>query len=98
MAVEFLTTFVLTVPPGTPDRVVEDTRARQAKRARELATQGHLVRLWRVPREHLTLGLWRARDATEMRSILESLPLYAWMTVQFMPLSPHPDDPVGAGA
>lgn len=95
---EFLTTFVLAVPPGTPDQVVEATRARQAKRARELARQGHLVRLWRVPREDLALGLWRARDVTEMRSILESLPLYAWMTVQFIPLSPHSDDPAGAGA
>jgi muconolactone delta-isomerase len=91
--VEFLTAFVLTVPPGTPDQAVEQAGAREAERARELAGQGHLVRLWRMPGEGQALGLWRARDAAEMRSIVESLPLYDWMTVQTTLLTPHPDDP-----
>jgi muconolactone delta-isomerase len=28
-----------------------------------------------------------------MQAIVESLPLDAWMTVQTMPLTPHPSDP-----
>jgi muconolactone delta-isomerase len=28
-----------------------------------------------------------------METILESLPLYVWMTVTTVPLSPHPNDP-----
>jgi muconolactone delta-isomerase len=51
------------------------------------------VRLWRLPGESRALGLWRAGDAAEMQAILESLPLYSWMTVQTTPLSPHPSDP-----
>src|SRR5690348_17312854 len=39
------------------------------------------------------LGLWRARDAAEMQAIMESLPLYPWMTVGTTPLTPHPSDP-----
>jgi muconolactone delta-isomerase len=32
-----------------------------------------------------------------MQAILEALPLYAWMSVQTTPLSPHPSDPATAG-
>jgi muconolactone delta-isomerase len=87
----------ITVPEGTPARVVNDTTAREAKRAHELAGHGNLVRLWALPGEpdrRRTLGLWRARDAADMVAVLESLPLYGWMTVETTPLSAHPNDPV----
>ncbi len=90
---EFLTTFVIAVPEGTPDRVVEETEAREAERAKELAGQGHLRRLWVLPGPSRALGLWRADSPAEMQAILRSLPLDPWMTVQTTPLSPHPSDP-----
>jgi muconolactone delta-isomerase len=90
---EFLTTFITTIPPGTADAAVEDTKAREADSAREWGRRGHLLRLWALPGEGRALGLWRAADAAEMQAIVESLPLYAWMTVQTTPLSPHPSDP-----
>jgi muconolactone delta-isomerase len=95
-AEEFLTGFTVTVPAGTPDQTVQETRAREAARARELAGQGHLLRLWALPDEQdrqRSLGLWRAGNADEMRAIVESLPLFAWMAVDTTPLSPHPNDP-----
>ena len=96
---EFLTTFTRAIPEGTPAREVDDTDAREADSARELARQGHLLRLWRLPPGGPgALGLWRARDAAEMQAILESLPLWSWMTVQTTPLTEHPSDPALAGA
>ena len=92
-ATEFLTTFSVTVPEGTPVQAVADTEAREAGRARELARHGHLVRLWRLPGEGRALGLWRARDKAEMQAIVASLPLNAWMTSEIMPLTRHPSDP-----
>jgi muconolactone delta-isomerase len=92
-AAEFLTTFTITVPEGTPDRVAAGTEAREAQRAIELAGQGHLLRLWRLPGRSRALGLWQARDLAEMQAILQSLPLAAWMTVEIIPLTPHPSDP-----
>jgi muconolactone delta-isomerase len=94
---EFLVTLTLTVPAETPDQVVADTEAREAQRARELAGEGHLLRVWRLPGEGRILGLYRAGDAAELQSILESLPLYAWMGAQTTPLSRHPSDPATAG-
>ena len=90
---EFLTTFTISVPEGTPRSAVENTEAREAQRAKELAGQGHLLRLWILPGESRALGLWRARDAAEMQAILKSLPLDAWMTVETTPLTEHPSDP-----
>lgn len=92
-AVEFLTTFSITVPEGTPGQAVDDTEAREAERTQELAKQGHLLRLWRLPGEGRALGLWRAGDASEMQAIVESLPLTVWMTTETTQLTPHPSDP-----
>jgi muconolactone delta-isomerase len=92
-ATEFLTTFTITVPDGTPGPTVDQTEAREAERAKELAGQGHLRRLWVLPGQGRTLGLWRAEDTAGMQAILASLPLEAWMTVETTPLSEHPSDP-----
>ena len=90
---EFLTTFTTVIPEGTPGQAVEDTEAREAERAKELAGQGHLLRLWRLPGQSRALGLWDAGNPDEMQAMLKSLPLDPWMTVQTTPLSPHPSDP-----
>ena len=52
-AVEFLTAIVIAVPSGSTDRTVDDTMALESHRARELAEQGLLLRLWTLP------GEWR---------------------------------------
>jgi muconolactone delta-isomerase len=100
--VEFLTTLTLTVPEGTAQETVDDLKAREAVRARELGEQGRLVRLWTPPNQPdqwRTLGLWSARDAADLTATLESLALYPWMTVEATRLTPHPSDPVrGTGA
>jgi muconolactone delta-isomerase len=92
-ATEFLTTFTITIPDGTPETTVVQTEAREAERAKELAGQGHLRRLWALPGQGRTLGLWRAQDTPGMQAILASLPLEVWMTVETTPLSEHPSDP-----
>ena len=101
-AAEFLTMLILTVPEGTPDEVVDDKKAREARRARELGDEGRLVRLW-TPADQSgqwrTLGLWSASDSPALTATLESLPLYAWMRVDATPLTPHPNDPaIAAGS
>jgi muconolactone delta-isomerase len=89
---EFLVTFTLAVPPGTAGQAVADARAREALAARDLADQGHLLRLWTRP-DGRALGLYQAPDAAQMREILQALPLAPWMTADTTPLSPHPSDP-----
>ena len=42
---EYLVTMTTRVPDGTADQTVDDVRAREAARSRELAAAGHLLRL-----------------------------------------------------
>ena len=98
---ECLATMQTHVPDGTPDAEVEDTKRREAIRASELAAQGHLLRLWKPPvepGEWRSIGLWRAHDEKELRALLATLPLHAWMKVDLVPLSRHPNDPGDSGA
>jgi len=94
--VEFLVTMTTHVPDGTSEAAVADMRAREAVRARELADQGHLLRLWRpplAPGEWRSLGLVAAADADQLEATLASMPLRVWRTDEVMPLTPHPSDP-----
>ena len=95
---EYLVTMTTHVPEGTPEQAVDDVRAREAARSRELAAQRHLERLWALPGPGRALGLWRARDSDQMRAIVNSLPLDPWMTTQITPLTPHPSDPAAASS
>jgi muconolactone delta-isomerase len=95
---EFLTTFTISIPDGTPGPAVADTEAREAARAKELAAQGHLERLWVLPGQGRVLGLWQAQDAAQMETIVNSLPLDAWMTAHITPLTSHPSDPLVTGS
>ncbi len=93
---EFLTTFNIDIPDGTPRQSVDDTEASEAKAADELAQQGHLIRLWTLASQDghgRALGLWRSQDEAGMKAILDGLPLSGWMTVDITPLTPHPSDP-----
>lgn len=95
---EFLVDMVTTVPDGTPDAEVDAIRTREAARSRELSVQGHLLRLWRPPLdagEWRTWGLFQAADATELESVLSSMPLRIWRHDAVTPLTAHPSDPGG---
>jgi muconolactone D-isomerase len=93
---EYLVTMITHVPDGTPDQAVDDIRAREAARSRELAVAGHLLRLWRPPLrpgEWRSLGLFAAADGSQIEEVLSSMPLRVWRTDEVMPLARHPNDP-----
>ena len=66
---EYLVTMTTHVPAGTADDSVAEIRVREAARAKQLAEQGHHLRLWRPPLEPgewRTLGLFSAADDGEL--------------------------------
>src|ERR1700712_3889185 len=67
---EFLTTFVVDVPSGTNASSVEEVTMREAERASQLAAEGHLIRLWRLPGEGRNFGHWQAEDGRRVRELL----------------------------
>src|SRR5947208_1300901 len=96
---EYLVTMTTRVPAGTSEATVEDIRTREAAHSRELAAQGHLLRLRRPPLqpgEWRTLGLFAADDGGELEEVLASMPLRVWRTVETTPLGQHPNDPAAS--
>lgn len=97
---EFLVTMTTHVPDGVSAEAVDEVRGREAARSRELAAEGHLLRLWRpplAPGEWRTLGLFAADDEAALEKVLASMPLRIWRTDEVTPLSPHPNDPALGG-
>jgi len=93
---EYLVTMTTHVPDGTPDKAVDDVRAREGVHTRELAAQGHVLRLWRpplAPGEWRTLGLFAAADADDLERVLASMPLRVWRRDEVKELTSHPNDP-----
>jgi muconolactone delta-isomerase len=95
-ALEFLTTFTVTIPDNADPMEVQTIQAGEADRTRVLAEQGHLLRLWMLPPtpgSWNALGLWRAEGAEQLQTMLRSLPFDKWMTTEATPLTEHPSDP-----
>ena len=75
---EYLVIMTTHVPDGTSEEAVDDVRAREAAHSRDLAAQGHLLRLWRPPLqpgEWRMLGLFFAGDGDQLEEVLASMPL-----------------------
>lgn len=93
---DFLVEMTTHVPPGTSDDAVDEIRAGEAVRARELAADGHLLRLWRPPvgpGQWRTFGLFVAENGDQLETKLASMPLRIWRTDVVTLLAAHPNDP-----
>jgi muconolactone delta-isomerase len=94
--VEYLVDMTTHVPEGTSSEAVDDVRGREAAHTRELAGQGHVLRLWRpplAPGQWRTIGLFAADDAAGLEQVLASMPLRVWRTDEVTELSAHRNDP-----
>jgi muconolactone D-isomerase len=93
---EYLIDFTIDVPDGTSSNDVDRRARAEAERVDELGREGHVLRVWRpMPDDGRgrAIGLYRADDEAELKGILETLPLYPWMTISVRALAPHPNDP-----
>jgi muconolactone D-isomerase len=92
---EFIVEIEVRFPPdGDPAKKAALIEA-EGKRARELAAEGRIKRLWRIPGRWANVGLWEAPDANELHKAIASLPFYPWLDVTVRPLALHPSDPAG---
>jgi muconolactone D-isomerase len=90
---EFLLRIEVTWPPDG-DPAEKDRRIlAEAARARELAAQGIIKRVWRIPGQWANWGLWEAPDATAIHEAVTSLPMWPYLDVEVIPLARHPNDP-----
>jgi muconolactone delta-isomerase len=92
---EFLVEFELQVPAGTPQPEVAERVKAEAAATKDLAYEGHLVRLWRRPQVAdgtTAVGLFRADNESQLDTLLSDLPLADWLHVTVTALESHPND------
>ena len=90
---EFLLHIKVTFPPdGDPEEKARRIAA-EGVRARELAAQGIIKRVWRIPGQWANWGIWEAPDATTIHNAVTSLPMWPYLDVEVHPLGDHPNDP-----
>lgn len=90
---EFLVNIKITWPRDLPASEVAQISKDEVEMAANLAMQGHLVRMWRVPGRRENWGLWRAQNATHLHDIISGLPVWPFMEVTVHPLAEHAVDP-----
>lgn len=90
---DFLVKGQLNVPASISPEELEAKKAGEIARGAELAANGTFLRQWRVPGRRAVWGLWRTADATELQSILETLPMYPFFELEIHALADHPRDP-----
>lgn len=90
---EFLVNVEVDWPPDGDPEERSQLVAAEGARAAELAAQGTIKRLWRIPGRWANWGLWEADDATQLHEAIASLPLFPWFDIEVLPLADHPSDP-----
>jgi muconolactone D-isomerase len=90
---DFLVRIKNQAPPTLVGAELENLVRAESARAKELAAQGTLLRLWRIAGQKVNVGIWRANDATELHSALASLPFFPYLEIEVFPLAQHPNDP-----
>jgi muconolactone D-isomerase len=90
---EFLLHIKVTFPPDGDPQEKARRIAAEGVRARELAAQGVIKRVWRIPGQWANWGLWEAPDATAIHEAVTSLPMWPYLEVTVHPLGAHPNDP-----
>ncbi|MFF1932035.1 muconolactone Delta-isomerase [Streptomyces sp. NPDC058228] len=91
-----LVEFLVNIEIDTGDldaAAVDQLRAAEARRARELAADGSVVALWRIEGRWANAGIWRAPGEEALQRILDSLPLRPYMRIEWTQLTEHPSDP-----
>ncbi len=58
-------------------------------RGRELAEEGVIRAIWRVPGRFANRAVWSSPNATELHAAIMSLPLWPFLDVVVTPLATH---------
>lgn len=90
---EFLVQADISLPRDLSDQARAELIKAESLRAAELAAEGIIRRVWRVPGRFASWGIWSAPDATELHKAVTSLPMWQFMDLHVHPLSTHPNDP-----
>jgi muconolactone D-isomerase len=86
---EFLIEIEVRLPPQLTSEERAQLIAAERVRGEELAAQGILRAIWRVPGRFANRAIWSVPDATQLHEAIASLPSWPYLDVQVTPLAQH---------
>ena len=90
---DFLVHIINQAPVSLQGEELQALVKAESARAKELADQGILFKLWRIAGKRENVGIWRAKDADELHAALSSLPFFPYLQIEVTSLAEHPNDP-----
>lgn len=87
---EFLVRIEVSLPPEMPDERRAELAAAEHAHGLKLRRAGVIERIWRLPGGLRNIGIWQARDATELHEAIAGLPMYRWISTEVTALATHP--------
>jgi muconolactone D-isomerase len=93
----FAVTMHVALPPDLDPGVRADTLAREKAYSQRLQHEGVWVHIWRRVGQYSNLSIFDVEDNASLHDILWQLPLFPYMTIEVVPLAPHPSDIAAAG-
>lgn len=90
---EFLVHIINQAPASLKGEELQELAQAENARARELADQGILIKLWRIAGKRENVGIWRANDGNKLHAALLSLPFFPYLQIEITALAEHPNDP-----
>lgn len=78
------------IPLDLDPTVRTETLAREKEYSQELQRGGKWVHIWRVVGQYSNISIFDVESPDELHEILWNLPLFAYMTMEVLPLTGHP--------
>ena len=78
------------IPRDVPEETAAAIKGRERAYAQDLQRQGKWRHLWRVAGQYSNVSIFDVESIDELHTILTSLPLFPYITLQVTPLCRHP--------
>jgi muconolactone D-isomerase len=88
----FAVTMHVDLPPDLDPAVRAETLAREKAYSQELQRSGEWRHIWRRVGQYSNLSVFDVADNDRLHELLWQLPLFAYMTIEVVPLALHPSD------
>jgi muconolactone D-isomerase len=86
----FLVHMQVTIPADADPHAVDRMKADEKALSQRLQQEGTWRHLWRVVGQYANYSVFDVASNDELHTLLTSLPLYPFLTLQVTPLAQHP--------
>lgn len=86
------------LPLDMPAAQADALKATERELAQSLQRDGRWRHLWRIAGQYANISVFDVDSVDQLHTLLTSLPLFPYMTIEIMPLCRHPSSIMDADA